>query len=161
MAERRHYNNQRRPKKPTVSPEQAFIEGVVGAVWGIFKFLFGKKGEGPGGESAKVQAAALAESWGQVELHLLQEHTRALAISEGDKILDAALKLHRVAGQTMGERLKAAEPLFASDLYQQIWVAHKLRNQLAHEVGASVSANEASQAVAAFRSALYHLSILS
>lgn len=103
----------------------------------------------------------LGSSWENVEMHLMQPATMVLAVSEADKIVDSALRISGVAGATMGERLKAAENKFSPDAYQRLWHAHKLRNTLAHEVGASANPSEAKEAVKTFRDALYSLGVLS
>lgn len=96
-----------------------------------------------------------------VERHLLQETTKGLAVTEADKLLDASLQVRGLAGESMAERLKAAQSLFSPSLYQEIWEAHKLRNSLAHEVGATVTSSQALKAVQTIRQALYHLNIFS
>ena len=144
-----------RYKEPQSSPEQVFVETIIKGLGQLFRLLFRRK--------QTVDSAALAKirvHWSDVEAHLAQESTRALAVSEADKLLDAALQVHKVAGSTMGERLKSAENLFSHSLYQRIWDAHKLRNHLAHEMGATVSAAEAQQAVGAFREAMGNLGVL-
>lgn len=55
------------------------------------------------------------------------------AVIDLDSLLDHALKNSRLNGQTMGERLKAAHSMFERSLYNEIWTAHKMRNQLVHE----------------------------
>ena len=50
-----------------------------------------------------------------------------------DTLLDHALKNSGLSGQTMGERLKSAHGLFEKEQYNDIWTAHKMRNQLVHE----------------------------
>jgi hypothetical protein len=160
MAERRPY----KPKKPESSPEQVIIEGVLKGIWQIGSAIFGlfRGGKKPSRSAARrEELEALAGHWEQVELMALQEASRLQAVSEADKILDAALQLHRVPGQTMGERLKAAEAKLPGSLYQEVWEAHKLRNVIAHEVGAQISDGQIRQAVGAFRNALYKLGVLS
>ncbi len=56
------------------------------------------------------------------------------ALITADKCLDNALK-DIVDEESMGERLKSAESLFDRDLYNKIWEAHKIRNNLVHESG--------------------------
>lgn len=56
------------------------------------------------------------------------------AIITADKMMDTALK-DLVAGEKMAERLKNARDKFDKGLYNKIWEAHKLRNNLVHEVG--------------------------
>ena len=163
MADQRRHNR----KKPTTSPEQEVVEAILKGIWSVLAFFFrlifrqGKpEGVRPDGTEWIRQRQAIEEFWQDVEFHLMQEHTRALAVSEADKLLDAGLQLQKVPGQTMGERLKAAESKFPRELYQQIWEAHKLRNSLAHEVGASVAQAEAEKAVRSFRAALNYIGIL-
>jgi len=153
-------------KKEEGLNESAIVEAVFGAIFNLLKMLFlgiynllrGGKGVSGGGNSQLRQQ--IQDGWERVEMHLTQEATLALAVSEADKVLDAALQYKGVSGTTMGERLKNASKVFPHDLYQQIWEAHKLRNTLAHEVGAHLSASEAKQAVSSFRTAMYHLGIL-
>ena len=54
-----------------------------------------------------------------------------LAIIDSDKLLDRVLKERRYAGETMGERLKAAGGALGNQ--DAVWSAHKLRNKLVHE----------------------------
>jgi len=160
MADHRH----RKSAQP--APETQVVETILVGVFnlvkwivlGIYGLITGRKVTMGGARREELRA--LGENWGTVEMHAMQPSTYALAISEADKIVDTALRLSGVSGQTMGERLKASEHLFSHDLYQRLWSAHKLRNTLAHEVGASVSADELRSAVEAFRSALYTLGVL-
>lgn len=151
----------RSKKSNTVSPEQAIVEGFFKGVWSILKWLFGSAGGKKKKPTNKAQLEALQTHWEEVELHVLQAETRSHAISEADKILDNAFKVIGLPGATMGDRLKAAEPQFEQELYNRIWQAHKLRNTLAHEVGAKATAQEAEQAISTFRQALYRLGVLS
>ncbi|MFI5212545.1 MAG: hypothetical protein ACHQTE_01115 [Candidatus Saccharimonadales bacterium] len=75
-----------------------------------------------------------------------------LAVLNGDKLVDQALRDAAVKGETMGERLKTAKDTF-SDI-NAIWTAHKLRNRIAHETDAQVSFEEARRALASFKQAL-------
>jgi hypothetical protein len=150
----------RRRKAASAGPsvETTFVENLLTGIWNLIKWLFGKKGGSGSGRSAQLKA--LGENWGNVEMHLMQPGAHMLAVSEGDKLLDQALKLSGVSGETMGERLKGSEKLFGQDLYQRIWEAHKLRNVLAHEVGAAADKQQAQWAVSIFREALTKLGVL-
>jgi hypothetical protein len=55
-----------------------------------------------------------------------------LAVIDGDKLLDKALKDARFSGSTMADRLRAAESVLGSS-YETIWAAHKLRNRIVHD----------------------------
>ena len=54
------------------------------------------------------------------------------ALISADRSLDIALK-ELVAGENLGERLKNSKHRFRDDLYNKIWKAHKMRNNLVHE----------------------------
>lgn len=75
-------------------------------------------------------------------------------VMEGDKVLDHAMQLLGFQG-SMADKLRKAGPRFSN--VQAVWDAHKLRNNLAHEVNASLSEKEASRAMAAFEKAIRDL----
>jgi len=56
------------------------------------------------------------------------------ALIGADKCLDNALR-DVVDGESMGARLKNAEKFFDKELYNRIWEAHKIRNNVVHESG--------------------------
>ena len=78
-----------------------------------------------------------------------------MAVVEADKLLDRALIEIGARGRTMGERLKWAGNRFSEVNY--VWYAHKLRNQIAHEVNFRISYNEAKRALGNFQQALKDL----
>lgn len=80
------------------------------------------------------------------------------AVMEADTLLDYVLKQLQITGDTMGDRLRSAEHRFSD--YQGIWKAHKLRNQIVHEVDREVLSFEAKQMVDRFRVALTDLGAL-
>jgi hypothetical protein len=61
------------------------------------------------------------------------------SVIEADKLLDYCMKEMKVKGETMGERLKNAKSYFDKNAYNNIWEAHKVRNQLVHEVDFSIT----------------------
>lgn len=75
-------------------------------------------------------------------------------IMEADKVVDFAMSLLGYQG-SFADKLKKAGPRF-SDV-QKLWDAHKMRNNLAHEVNASVTERDAARAMAAFEKALRDL----
>lgn len=81
-----------------------------------------------------------------------------LAILEADNLLDSGLKSMMMPGDTLGERLKVA--CYKYPKLQNVWWAHKLRNQLAHEATFQISTRQASQALDEFEKALKTLNIL-
>ena len=77
-------------------------------------------------------------------------------ILEADKLLDYVLTKYGYQG-SLGEKLKAARSLF-SDI-DGVWVAHKLRNQIAHEMNFTPPQSEVDLALKSFKKALQDLKI--
>ena len=68
------------------------------------------------------------------------------AIIEADNLLDEMVAAMRYPGENLGERLKNVEPSDFLTL-QDAWEAHKVRNQIAHESGFSLTRREARRAI--------------
>lgn len=109
----------------------------VGFVWWKSK----ARGLGP---SQKEQVWKL---WHKV-VSIEDPHRRVM---EGDKVVDFAMSLLGYQG-SFADKLRKAGPRFSN--VQSLWDAHKLRNNLAHEVNASVTERDAARAMAAFEKAL-------
>lgn len=92
--------------------------------------------------------------WLSIEQKLTHDDTSShhLVVLEADKLLDKALTDAGYSGKTMAERMKAANNRFSH--VDSVWKAHKLRNHLAHEPGATASYDQARHALAAFKQAL-------
>ena len=84
------------------------------------------------------------------------ESSYAMAIIEGDKILDRALLEMGVQGRTMGDRLKRIGKEKFSQL-NAVWHAHKLRNQIAHEHDFKPEYRQAQHALETYKQALKDL----
>ncbi len=152
------YRGKKGKKQNSESSEAVIVEAILRGIWTIISFPFrGKASRGP--RIAPAIASQLASHWPDIETHLHAQQTLALAVSDADKLLDAAMQAASIPGKNMGERLMQAKNIFGKDLYQRIWDAHKLRNTLAHEMGTQVSSVEASFAVSTFRSALRELGV--
>ncbi len=95
--------------------------------------------------------------WLEIENSLNRDNaaTYHMAILNADKLLDQALKDRRFRGQTMGERMKAANKEWKNA--DHVWTAHKIRNQLAHETNAKVNYDTAIRALSAYKQALKDL----
>lgn len=108
------------------------------------------KGKGsPALKREKFQA-----HWLQIENSISRDNLPAcqLAIMNADKLLDMALKERRFKGENMGERMKNAQNTWKNA--NSVWTAHKVRNKLAHEPGASVSYELTLQTLSAFKQGL-------
>lgn len=84
------------------------------------------------------------------------ESSYAMAIIEGDKILDRAMMEMGVQGRTMGDRLKKIGKSKFTQL-NSVWHAHKLRNQIAHEHDFKPEYRQATNALEAYKQALKDL----
>jgi len=82
-----------------------------------------------------------------------------LALLEADTLLDVGLKSMMMPGETLGERLKVA--CYKYPKLQNVWWAHKLRNNLAHDASFQLSTRQARQAIDEFERALKTLNVLS
>ncbi len=104
------------------------IEKGIDSLVGLFlpkpSFAVFKKGE-------------LTDRWNEIE-----QMNGNLAVIEADKLADAILKRANIAGNSMAERLRATESLINRDAYQGMWDAHKLRNNLVHDVDHLVNQTE-------------------
>ena len=101
----------------------------------IFNLLFG------GGNTSRRTVTQGTENnilseWKNISILISQKNPSSLknALINADKTLDNALR-DMVDGETMGDRLKNSERMFNRDLYNKIWEAHKIRNNLVHESG--------------------------
>ena len=92
----------------------------------------------------------------KISLQKGNEASYAMAIIQGDKLLDKALCEMGVPGRTMGDRLKK----IGKEKFHSIkcrWHAHKLRNQIAHENDFHPDYNQAKHALETFKQALKDL----
>jgi hypothetical protein len=81
-----------------------------------------------------------------------------MAVMEADKLLDYALKAMAIPGTTLGERLKFAA--YKHPNIRNVWNAHRLRNQLAHEASYYLDPGFARKALRDFKDALRLLNVL-
>ena len=81
------------------------------------------------------------------------------AVIEADSLVDFALRESGYGGETMGERLRSV-PNGVFKNTNAVWSAHKVRNQLVHEIDKELLAAEAKQMVKNFEQALHDLGAL-
>ena len=79
-----------------------------------------------------------------------------LAVIEGDKFVDLALREAGFPGETMGERLMMIKPGQLGNL-QFLWDAHKLRNLIVHDLNFKIDQRQAQSAVRIFEQTLREL----
>ncbi|MFH2063474.1 MAG: hypothetical protein ABIJ46_04995 [bacterium] len=97
---------------------------------------------------------SMLRRWEEVEalIDAPGEMSPKLALIEADKLLDHALKMLAMPGETLGERLKFAQYKFPH--LRAVWWAHKIRNQLVHEASYMLDRRLARKAVREYRRAL-------
>ena len=154
------YRGKKYSKKNQATSEQAVVEAILRGLWSVIKFPFTlKKGAKSSGRINPAVAIQLAQHWDGIGQYLHNPATYSVAVTEGDKLLDAAFQAASFSGNNMGERLQTARPVFESALYQRIWDAHKMRNMIAHQVGTTISQAEAQASVYTFQAALRVLGV--
>ena len=102
----------------------------------------------------RLDVSKFRSRWLKVEqvLNRDQPASYQLAVLEADKLLDAALREKGIAGKTMGERMKVFSTHWTNA--NNVWGAHKLRNQIAHETDVQLSYSDASRALSSFKQGL-------
>ena len=95
--------------------------------------------------------------WMTIEQQLKRDELSSyhMSVLNADTLLDHALKDKGIAGTTMGERMKQAQQKWSNA--NNVWSAHKLRNQIAHEPDVRLDYDGARRALAAFKQALKDL----
>lgn len=109
------------------------------------------------GKSKQLDVERYRTSWLTIEQQLVkgEEASCHLVILNADKLLDQALKQSGFKGDTMGERMKAAQKAWSNA--NNIWNAHKLRNRVAHETDVKIGYETTRQALSAYKRALKDL----
>lgn len=92
--------------------------------------------------------------WMTIETQLKRDEVSSysLCVLNADKLLDQALQERGIHGNTMAERMKQMQSKWSNA--NDVWTAHKLRNQIAHEPDVRVEYDGARRSLAAFKQAL-------
>jgi hypothetical protein len=109
------------------------------------------------GHAFGTDRESLRRRWAEIESLVEQPGmlTKKMALLEADKLLDLALKSLAMPGETLGERLKYAAYKFPE--VRDVWWAHKLRNQMAHEATFEIDNFTAKRAIGQFKKTLQRL----
>lgn len=126
---------------------------VVRGVGRFIRRLFAPKLQG-------MDRGAIKSRWDEIERLTAAggEMNLKMAVMEADKLLDHALKSMAIPGVTLGERLKFAAYKYPN--IRNVWNAHRLRNQLAHEASYYLEPSFARKAIRDFKDALRLLNVL-
>lgn len=130
----------------------AFLIGIVLIGGGIlFLLAHGRK------DGKNLDVDKYRTQWIKIERQLVrdQEASYHLTILNADKLLDQALRQRGFKGETMGERMRSAKESWSSA--NNVWSAHKIRNQIAHEPDVKVRYEDARRSLAAFKQGLKDL----
>jgi hypothetical protein len=101
-------------------------------------------------------------AWDRIKekLQTAGDNDAAYLVIEADALVDDALKHFRIPGETMGERIKfITGPDLKSS--QDLWDAHKIRNQIAHEGARNILYVDAVYAIDKFEKVLKELNMIS
>lgn len=131
----------------------ALVFLVLRGFWRLMRRLFAPKLQG-------MDRGAIKARWEEIERMSAAggEMNLKMAVMEADKLLDHALKAMAIPGVTLGERLKFAAYKYPN--IRNVWNAHRLRNQLAHEASYYLDPSFARKAIRDFRDALRLLNVL-
>jgi|SRR5687767_13891202 len=124
---------------------------ILSLVYSRIRGFFASRGFEPGDRET------MRRRWSEIEQMLSApgEMSRKVAVLEADKLLDFALKALAMPGMTLGERLKFAQYKYPE--LRDVWWAHKVRNQLAHEATYHLDAGVARKALKSFEKALIRI----
>jgi hypothetical protein len=102
----------------------------------------------------KLDVEKYRTRWMTIEQQLKRDElmTYHMSVLSADTLLDQALKDRGVSGATMGERMKQMQQKWSNA--NNVWTAHKLRNQIAHEPDVKLSYDTARRALSSFKQAL-------
>lgn len=107
---------------------------------------------------SKLDTLDFNTKWQTAQGLCSKQETWPLAVINGDKLLDEALKKCKYRGKTMGERMVAAQHEIGDN--DSMWFGHKLRNKLVHEDLKKLKKKDVMTALIGFREALKDLGAL-
>ena len=105
-------------------------------------------------------ARRIVKQWAKVtgRLETGLEGEYKLAVIESDSMLDDILKRMGYGGETLGDRLKHLTSATLPNI-DQIWEAHKIRNNIVHDPDYKLSVDEAKKVLAIYEQAFRDLQV--
>jgi hypothetical protein len=99
-------------------------------------------------------------AWAATQKHFFAGDANDLkiAVMEADNILNDALQYAGIRGVNLGDRLKTIKRGQMPNL-EDVWAAHKLRNEIAHETNFSLKRDTVERALDAYEVALKNLGV--
>lgn len=100
-------------------------------------------------------------AWAMSQKHFFAGDANDLkmAVVEADNILNDALRYAGIRGINLGDRLKNVKRGQMPNL-EDVWAAHKLRNEIAHGMNLILKRDTAERALEAYETALKNLGVL-
>ena len=129
---------------------------------GFLNFLFGKRiGYKREGALTTMDHQTVRDGWLKIQEQVSfgKPSNYRSAVIDADKLTDFVLKIMYPADEAMGERLKSVKVKFINhyDLYDGLWFAHKVRNEIVHNVNFELPSVEVRNILDKFKAALDHL----
>jgi hypothetical protein len=110
---------------------------------------------------ADMPKRRVESAWKKTQTHFFagDDNDLKIAIMQADNLLEDALRSAGVRGTNLGDRLKNLKKGEMPNL-EQIWQAHKLRNQIAHEADFTIKRDLAERTLGIYGEALQNLGVL-
>ncbi len=110
-------------------------------------------------KSIQIDKEKYRSMWLKIENDLVKENEQSyqMAILNADKLLGKALEEVGVPGKTMGEKMKKYNKFTKVN---GVWMAHKLRNKIAHEPNVVINYDQTKIALGFFKQALKDLEVI-
>ena len=105
-----------------------------------------------------IDKAHFIHEWNDIVEISKIENTYGTSIMHADKLLDEALKGLGYKGENMAERMVAAKGRLKNK--DELWRAHKIRNQIVHETSFKANEKHVKQSLWAYQRAFKDLGVL-
>jgi len=135
--------------------------GIIFVIFGLNIFYKIKRRLGLFALPKQFPKKKLIKRWERIEkkLKLGNGTELKLAVIEADNFFDNILKRIGYSGKDMGGRLKKINSSQMANI-NDIWSAHKIRNNIVHDIDYKLIPLDAELAVGAYRKALEELEVL-
>ena len=127
----------------------------------LFSWLFGKGGYKREGALTSLDRQTVRDGWLKIEEQASfgKPSNYRSAVIDADKLIDFVLRKMYPVDETMGERLKSAKDKFINyyEIYDGLWFAHKVRNEIVHNVNFELPSVEVRNILDKFKAGLDRL----
>ena len=128
---------------------------------GFFSSLFGNRSFNSESYLSLMDRRTATEMWHKVEEEVAygKPSNYRSAVINADKILEFVLSKMYPRLPSTGERLKAVKDKFVGDyeLYDSLWFAHKVRNELVHNLNFELPSSQVRDILEKFKAGLVKL----